>query len=366
MTTETAPTQAYLNETNTTSLLITCIVFLVLDTLFVVFRFISRHYQKAAFGWDDVLMLAGWFTCAGLCIDGMIAPSLGIGVHYEKFIATMPEKIPKWGWNGFYAIPILYCFAVSFPKMSILVLYLRVFVDRFSRICCWTLLGVISISAVVNVLTVGFQCNVPSAAWDNTIPGGHCNNIQAHLTYSGIPNILTDVAMLILPIPVVRRLHVAKHVKIGITMTFLVASVGLVTAIIRFVQFFLNTYRSDPTYNAAPLIIWIVVETSIYLISGCLLACRQVLARFVTSRYVSVIYSWLQNATKRSQSGPSNERVNTNHKSGISGLRRGSSADAFAAEGQYYPLEPTVPGKVLVYLRSGVEEDGKFEKGLNG
>jgi hypothetical protein len=154
-----------------------------------------------------------------------VAPSLGIGTRYAKVIAIMPEKIASVGWNSFYTIPTLYCFAVSFPKMSVLVLYLRIIVDRFSKACCWILLAVISLSAVVNVVTVGFQCGKhPTAAWVPNLPGGHCNNIQAHLTYSGLPNILTDVAMLILPIPVLRKLHVANHVKIGIMLTFLVAS----------------------------------------------------------------------------------------------------------------------------------------------
>lgn len=61
----------YLNESNVTSLLTTCIVFLVLDTLFVVLRFFSRWHQRVKWGWDDTLMLGGWLTCVGLCIDGI-------------------------------------------------------------------------------------------------------------------------------------------------------------------------------------------------------------------------------------------------------------------------------------------------------
>ncbi|KAF4631137.1 hypothetical protein G7Y89_g6997 [Cudoniella acicularis] len=192
-------TQAYLDETNTTALLTTCIFFLILDTFVVVLRLYSRYYHKASFGWDDFLMGAGWLTCIGLCIDGI---RFGVGTRFEKVLTTSPEQIPHWGWNGFYVIPILYCFAVSFPKMSVLVLYLRIFIDRFSKICCWALLGVISLTCIINVFTLGFQCNVPEAAWELTLPGRHCTNIQAHLTYSGIPNIVTDIAMLILPIPV--------------------------------------------------------------------------------------------------------------------------------------------------------------------
>ena len=234
--------QSYLNETNVPSLLTTCIVFLILNTLFVGLRFLSRHYQTACFGWDDFLIALGWVTTIGLCIDGIgmssphqsvddwrrlhdsVAPRFGVGLHFERVMATMPEEIPNWGRNGFYAVTIIYSLAVVLPKMSVLILYLRVFKDRFSKYCCWAIFLILAASAIINVFIVGFQCNNPAASWDPTIPGGHCNNIQAHLTYASLPNIITDVAMLVLPIPVVRRLQVALHVKIGLAMTFLVAS----------------------------------------------------------------------------------------------------------------------------------------------
>lgn len=152
-----------------------------------------------------------------------VAPTFGVGTRFAKLKVTHPEKIPHWGWNGFYAIPILYSFAVSFPKLSILMLYLRIFVDKFSKIMCWIIFFVISASCIANVFSSAFQCgNTPTAAWHSG--PGTCSNIQAHLTYGSLPNIVTDLAMLILPIPVVRKLHVAPHVKIGIAMTFALAS----------------------------------------------------------------------------------------------------------------------------------------------
>lgn len=342
----------YLNESNVTSLLTTCIVFFVLDTLFVVLRFFSRWHQRVKWGWDDTLMLGGWLTCVGLCIDGIIAPRFGVGTRFEKVLANTPEKIPHWGWNGFYAIPILYSVAVALPKMSVLLLYLRIFMDRFSKICCYTLLGIIGSTTIANIFASAFQCNKPTAAWDLTLPGRRCSNIQAHLTYGSLPNIVTDVAMLILPIPVVRRLKVSTDVKVGIYVTFLLASVGLITAIIRFVQFAENAYASDPTYKATPLIIWVVVETSIYLISGCLLSCKPVLrnlTKLMANNPLASVTEWLRESWNRSFSGSRSEPISTNNQSSVPwDNRRESSQEAFVVQGDSYRLEPTLPHKIHV------------------
>jgi hypothetical protein len=42
--------------------------------------------------------------------------------------------------------------------------------------------------------------------------------------YGSIPNIVTDVVMLILPMPLIWGLHVSTKVKIGLLVTFLLGS----------------------------------------------------------------------------------------------------------------------------------------------
>ena len=142
----------------------------------------------------------------------------------------MPEQIPNWGRNNLYALPIIYTSAATLPKISVLFLYLRLFVDRISRICCFVLIGVLSLFTIVNIITTGVQCNPQAAAWTPALTAAHCADIQAHFVYTGLVNIATDLAMLVLPIPVIRRLQVPMNVKVGIAGTFLVGSL-LVSAL---------------------------------------------------------------------------------------------------------------------------------------
>ncbi|KAJ6014791.1 hypothetical protein N7540_009382 [Penicillium herquei] len=46
------------------------------------------------------------------------------------------------------------------------------------------------------------MCRPFAASWDPTIPGAKCLSLRACYTYGSVPNIVTDVVMLLLPMPV--------------------------------------------------------------------------------------------------------------------------------------------------------------------
>ena len=53
-------------------LLAVCVVFLVLNTFFVVLRFIARlHVKQQQIGLDDVFIIVGYVFNIGLCVDAL-------------------------------------------------------------------------------------------------------------------------------------------------------------------------------------------------------------------------------------------------------------------------------------------------------
>jgi hypothetical protein len=166
------------------------------------------------------------FKAQGDLLMKTVAIHFGQGMRALLWEETSsPEKIGHWGRTTFYAGPILYSAAVVFPKIAILLLYLRIFINRFSRICCWLLIIVLSLSGIVNIITVGVQCTTPAAAWNMGGPGATCFNLQAHYSHASIPNIITDLIMLALPLPVLAKLQVPRSTKIGTFVAFGIASV---------------------------------------------------------------------------------------------------------------------------------------------
>lgn len=123
----------------------------------------------------------------------------------------------------YYGMATIYLCSVTFSKLAILDTYLHIFIDKFSRYAVYAVGSVVILSLVVNLPTVIAQCRPVSFLWD-PVPGGWCNDTHAHFTWASLPNILTDFMMLILPIPMIVKLHASWRVKAGIFITFLVGS----------------------------------------------------------------------------------------------------------------------------------------------
>jgi hypothetical protein len=169
--------------------------------------------------------------------------------------------------------------SASLPKLAVISIYLGIFQDRVSRWCCWAVGLVLCVGPAVSVPMLAFQCRPVAYLHDKTIPGGRCWNQALMFRYGSIPNIVTDVVMLILPMPLIWGLHVSFKVKIGLLFTFLLGSMWVLQKLLRFVAFF--TPLVDGTWTAVPLLCWGIVEPSIYLLAACLLCLRPLLRSLV-------------------------------------------------------------------------------------
>lgn len=119
---------------------------------------------------------------------------------------------------------MVYLPAVVLPKLAILIMYLRIFTRRLDRILCW-ILAILMIANYLGSMIAGFFiCTPLEYLWDRTIPGGRCFDIIAWYRWSGLMNILTDVVMLILPLPMVWKIQSSKRVKIGLSITLATGS----------------------------------------------------------------------------------------------------------------------------------------------
>ncbi|KAH2970783.1 hypothetical protein KXW00_000009 [Aspergillus fumigatus] len=251
---------AYLAEDRQPTLLSVAITFLVLSTSAVILRFVSRRIGRVGFQHDDIYIILGWLFYVAL-ISVAIGDMRygGVGLHQARVIAIDPVMIQTWA-KFLLAIAFIYIFSVILPKLAVLSLYISIFNrHRASRITCYV---------------TGFLM-----LWDPQVDG-HCVNINAWFRYSRIVNIVSDVIMLVLPIPHVIRLQSTMRLKIGLLITFLLGSVGLIAGLIALFTFSTTDAVTDNTWNAALLIIWTLVEVGMYLIAACLIS-YQPLAKFI-------------------------------------------------------------------------------------
>ena len=148
----------------------------------------------------------------------------GVGRHLAAVTEADPSKLATWA-KSLYALEWLYLTSVALPKMSILFLYLRIFTSRGARMTCHALLWIICATWFSFTIAFNLQCIPLAYQWDKSIPGGHCFHVDAYFKATSAPNIVTDVVILVVPIPTVVNLQTTLARKMGLLLVFVVGSV---------------------------------------------------------------------------------------------------------------------------------------------
>lgn len=147
----------------------------------------------------------------------------GVGHHADYILTTSPETYISWAKSA-VAVEIIYCTSVVFPKLSILAMYRRLFpVKKVYRYSFWFLMFIITANGVSGVFASLFSCQPLAIRWNPAIVG-HCINVTYYWRYISLANIISDVAMLVLPLPVIWKLHISLAQKLSLTVLFLTGS----------------------------------------------------------------------------------------------------------------------------------------------
>jgi hypothetical protein len=114
----------------------------------------------------------------------------------------------------------MYSLGLMALKTSILFQYLRFFVHQTFRQLAWALMAFVLVGGSALLLTSSLSCLPVAFNWDKTIPGGYCiNQPPVWYTMAGF-TIVTDIAVLVLPMPVLKSLHLPKRQKYSLMATF--------------------------------------------------------------------------------------------------------------------------------------------------
>ncbi|KAI1821503.1 hypothetical protein F4861DRAFT_518656, partial [Xylaria intraflava] len=255
-------------------------VFTPLVILFVGLRFYARYLSAARYGLEDWLILVA--LAAQLVETGIFIASLiqsGVGYHVTYLEATSPEKVPLF-LKYLVAESVWYLATIWIAKASICMLYRRLFPGRVVYVLLWTIIAIVIATSIATVIALLAACTPFSANWGSPeVQATQCINKEPIFVWGTLPNVITDAVMLVLPLPIVWNLQMAVNLKIALTGTFVIGSLGLVTSILRLLSFNNSNSFTDATYNAVVLQIVTLAEAGIYIISACLLVMRPLLEK---------------------------------------------------------------------------------------
>lgn len=114
----------------------------------------------------------------------------------------------------------VYCLAITFAKLSLLVLYLQLSPVKSFRISVWVLIVFVCGYSLAYILTIIFRCRPLAAAWNMNITGAECYSQVTVMLVLSIANILVDAALFILPLPVILPLQMRIEQKVSLILLF--------------------------------------------------------------------------------------------------------------------------------------------------
>ena len=115
---------------------------------------------------------------------------------------------------------VTWAVAVTFIRASILALYIRIFRTKSFRWACYVAHAINAAFGAATILGSCLICLPIAYNWDHSIAGGYCGNQKSLDLFIGIFNLLMDVTVVVLPMPVLWGLQMAVGKKMVLSMMF--------------------------------------------------------------------------------------------------------------------------------------------------
>ncbi|KAI1800517.1 hypothetical protein F4811DRAFT_26112 [Daldinia bambusicola] len=219
----------------------------ILDIVSVSLRFVVRKKQRQPLKVDDWIMIPAALFTLGISISmGYGVARRAIGYPYEvppefhgNELLVATEQISLAGqiqWAFYVLLPL----ALGCTKMSFLFFYKRIFAINpigTTNIVLVGMLVFIILWMMGFVLTTIFQCKLYfSAAWTSPIAQlEHCISQPKVALALTITDFITDIVIMIIPIPLIWQLRLKPAKKIAITAVFLLGAVTVGVSLLRLI-----------------------------------------------------------------------------------------------------------------------------------
>ncbi|KAH9897463.1 hypothetical protein F4778DRAFT_743663 [Xylariomycetidae sp. FL2044] len=250
-------------------IVILCILLIVLVSIAAIGRITAKLVVKQYWWWDDFFALLSFPIQITLLAIVIAWRDIGLGLHAEAIAAQNPMFLLQ-GAKQLYVAIFFFDGSISFPKLSAIFFYARVFRsnNRAFRMHLW-IVGSIVVGWIVSaIISTIFQCTPIEKAWNSTLPGQCINSFAWYLATATI-SVLVDFYILLLPLPMIWALNVSVKRRVYLLVTFFLAYSVIVLSIGRLVSTvqLIPTVTEDLTWLFPLYLYWACLEGSISFIS---------------------------------------------------------------------------------------------------
>ncbi|KAF7187197.1 Satratoxin biosynthesis SC1 cluster protein 4 [Pseudocercospora fuligena] len=228
--------------------------------------------------WDDLVMTIGMMFLIPLCSISVPISSPGLGrdvwtLTYHEITRTL---------KLLYADELLYVASLGTVKIALLLTYLRFFsVPKFRQLV-YIMIGVNVCYMLAFILGSAFQCKPISLTWtqwdgEHT---GSCVSFNGLGWSSAICNILIDLVVIGMPMPLLYSMKLNNKKKFMVMLMFGVGFFVTVISILRLHILVSYGKAKNFTWDYVPLGYWSKLEIQAAVFCACMPAMRNLFRRF--------------------------------------------------------------------------------------
>ncbi|KAI9833956.1 MAG: hypothetical protein M1826_005861 [Phylliscum demangeonii] len=272
-----AQADAHGHDSKAASVLALVVVLTAMATMATGARLAARRINKAALRADDYTLGLALVLAFGLAAAAIASVRNGLGHHQSGVDVATLENFAK----SQYAFVVLYTSCVMLVKISILLLYRTLFATPGFRTAALAAGGYVTALGSASTLVSLFKCRSPIRDGWQPIPSpsAACIDDLAFFLATGALNLLADLAILLLPLPVIWRLRLRRQQKLALSAIFTLGGCACLAAAVRLG---LLVRRSgswttadgdgplDSTWILVDPEIWSIIEPCVGVVCACL------------------------------------------------------------------------------------------------
>ncbi|KAI0127594.1 hypothetical protein BJ170DRAFT_722844 [Xylariales sp. AK1849] len=254
------------------------VIFSLVPATAVGLRILARRLSNRKLDSGDYLIIAACVVAVAyqaVVLTAVVAG--GLGWHTTELLAM--------GGNDSFlvlVVQVLWSISLGLTKGSILLVYAKVFsLPRFIVASKLTAL-LILLWALVLIVGPFVICQPLEYNWNPYVPGGHCGNTKLLWYITGIFNIITDLIVLLLPMPYLYALELAPYKKAALMCTF---GIGFLVCIISAVRLatLVNVDIADFAFSGPIAVMFSALEPCLLITAASVPFLRPLLGRQYSS-----------------------------------------------------------------------------------
>ncbi|XXH04146.1 polyamine transporter tpo5 [Hypoxylon texense] len=218
---------------------------LAMTALMLCFRFLTKFFLKTnqRFGWEEVLITSAFLAGLGESVT-LLVPG---GDIWGKTRSDISDEELATGLKVQFAGGLLYILALALAKLSVCAGLSALSPDTGHRRMTSVFVTAVILWALVAFFGTAFQCGShgPWEARDDV----KCIDWRAYLEFVDITNIITDAALIALPVVVVYPLKMSLRTRITVLSFF---SVRAIAATICQLVYLPRLFETDFTLRGFP------------------------------------------------------------------------------------------------------------------